>query len=81
MGIASSLGKRSEQAPLLANGDAGDEESIDSGTRRDDTSDQNWVQRSWRWVRSHWIILALVLLLIGGAIVLILYFKSELLCV
>ena len=67
--------KLPEEAPLLADDNSADQESADeqAWARRDD-SGLNIFQKAWCWLKDHLFMVAIVLLLFGGAIALSVYF-------
>lgn len=69
---------RAEEAPLLTDG----EPSGDADLQRPKSysiggSDQNFIQRAWRWLVKHIVMVALILVLIGGGIAVALYFHCS----
>ena len=64
-----------EQAPLLTDGEPTDENDLERRkTWSFMGSDRNFLQRTWGWVRKRILMVALILLLIGGGIAVALYF-------
>ena len=66
---------RAEEAPLFTDG----EPSGDADLQRPKSysiggSDQNFLQRAWRWLVKHIVMVALILVLIGGGIAVAFYF-------
>ena len=67
-----------EDAPLLADDSANDVESDSEDGANRDQQDGNWPRKLWQWISSNLMILAIILLLIGGIVALCVYFAGEL---
>ena len=67
--------KRAEEAPLLVDGAPSEEAAEDREGYGGE--DQNWLQRAGRWLLGRWMILAIVLLIIGGVIAVVIYFAGK----
>lgn len=71
-----------EDAPLLADDGPNDNESNDGDANDRNVSSRdkarNWFQQAGRWAWNNLMIVALVLLLLGGVIALIIYFAGML---
>jgi len=71
-----------ENAPLLADDAPNDVESDGGDAINGEVSKQEnaraWVRRAWHWALNNLMIIALVLLLLGGIIALIVYFAGML---
>ena len=74
-------GRDSEQAPLLAN-DApnGDGDSdLENGDEEDSKQQRvrHWLVNAWHWCLNNLMVIAIILLLIGGIVALSVYFAGS----
>lgn len=42
-----------------------------------DGSDSNWLQKTWRWIIEHLMMVAIALLLLGGVVFIVIYFVRK----
>ncbi len=72
--------RHGEDAPLLAddaaNGDADSEnsEDLEGGSKQDKVP--SWLSSAWNWLLNNLMVVAIILLLLGGLIALCVYFAG-----
>lgn len=74
-------GRDGEQAPLLAddalNGDG--DSGLENGEEEDSKQQKvrNWLAKAWHWCLNNLMVIAIILLLIGGIVALSVYFAGS----
>ena len=74
-------GRDSEQAPLLAddavNGDG--DSDLENGDGEDSKQQRvhHWLAKAWHWCLNNLMVIAIILLLIGGIVALSVYFAGS----